>query len=1003
MPFLRFPVRPRTVLLALALVGAALALPACDNPACVFGGVCSPGGTGGALGTLAAQPPENGQILRPAEPRVQRFAPSGADADPQTPIVIVFSEAMSDATLASAFQLDQIGFGSIPLQATALVGDGRVLVLFPITALAPGSDYRVRFRDNATLGDRTGQAVVRSADGVVGSFTVAQAAPPLPRLLASYPDRNETGLPATTEIVTVFSRPMNPTTVNSTTFEVTVAGQPPPFPADPVPVTISGLATDTRVFRWRSRDDDGAPADLVLDGEVRVSLSPLPAPIEDQGGADLSPEIFTFRTLPFSAPLAASITSFPNDAIGISNVTGPADLAVEVEFTDAVVGDEIGVFVFGVQPESVEAPRTIALFRSAIVAAPPLSFTFTAAELNLLSSESPIRGRVRDGPIQMAFRVKRGALESPVRVLDVDPLALGAQGPLLDTVAPVLLGVGNSGTSNGLVLSDARDVVVVGRASEVLRAAYVTTPLGDNEVRPGEPPPVVGSDAASGLFVAAPVRAGVLQDFEEPLSYTLTIYDRALNAGGASVGTFVQRAAAASGFPRPFAQVEVEVYDESTLLAVAGAEVLSHEDVDGSIFEAGSAITDADGRAVVDPALIGRTLVTVRRAGYDLFTFDGVTTDSVSIPLRPTAAAPGSIGGQVTSTDPAVGTYTRRVGDTRFARPGETLAAVASCAFDGTDQRFECTFGPAQVLARELGALTGFATQPPSSALLWTAPTFLRGFGLQLPLAEVAPGGTQTLILTLERLDAVGLDEELLPIDVDPRVLSTASWPTLSGEPRIRVEGLAPGLRGPLTVGQGLAFSAGLPPATFAVRAAYPGAADPFQDLPRDALGRLVRDGVLEPDLFLRAEVVSPAGARGIDRPRLSAGGAALVPPPAPVIAGAALVLNATGLSYDVAFTDVLTDASGQPGIHRLTLTDSAGRRWTVWRPDEPDAAGGTVVVHLPLASDLEEFPLSAGDLTGLASSFSWTLFDPTSFLWTDVDREFERAAHSSPATLAGP
>jgi len=1003
---LRLPARARIATLVTA--AALLALPAglltgCDNPACVFGGDCSQAGQGGALGTLSASAPESGQLLRAAVPFIQRFAPTGNAVDPRTAIAIVFSEAMSNATLGFAYELDQVGFGAVPLGATALVGDGRVLVLFPITALTLGAQYRVSYRDTATVGDRTGQAIMRPSDGVVGLFTVASVAPLAPSVILSYPSDMETGLPTTTELTVVFSRPMDATTVNNASFVVETGGMPPEFDDAASPVVLSGVVQDTRCFRWRSVDAEGERASLGTDREVTLDLSPTGAKIEDVDGVELAASSRSFRTLPFSAPTSAAITSMPTDAIGIANVTGAADLAVRVDMLDAIAGDELGVFVFGVQPEDVEAPLTIALFRAVTVVAPPTSFTFTAAELDLLRTASPLAGRVRDGTLQMAFRVKRGDLESSVTTLDVDSIASGTQGPVLDTTAPTLMGVGNAGTSTGAIVSDARDVVITGRASESLRAALVTTMLGDNELVPGEIPPVVGSDPTTMLFVAAPVRTGVLQSIEQPLGYQLTIYDRALNASGVASGTYEQRGAASSGAARPFANVDVEVFDANTLLPLQGVELLTHEDVGGSLFLVDSATTDVDGRAVLDPALVGRTLVTARRTGYDLFTFDGLPTDAVSIPLAPSATSTATVAGIIASVDPSIVGFTRRVADTRFPRPGETLATVSSCTFDGIDQRFECNFGPVPVKARELGAIASLATMPPTSLAFWSAPTFLRGYGLRLPLGEQSGGAAQSTIVALERLDTTGIDEELQAVDVPPHVLMTTFWPILSGEPRIRVEGLVPGMRGPLTVGQGLAFGTGLPPQTFAVRAAYPGIADPISDGRGDEVGQLVLDGVIGAEIYLRAEVVDPDGARGIDRPRLSLTDLTLAPPDAPGFVGSVLVLNVTGEAYDASFSDVLPDATGQPGIHRLTLTDSAGRRWTVWRLDEPDAMGPEVVVHLPLAQMGAAFPLAAGTLAAVASSWSWTDFDSASFSWTDVEREFERAAHSAPTVLGVP
>ena len=162
-------------------------------------------------------------------------------------------------------------------------------------------------------------------------------------------------------------------------------------------------------------------------------------------------------------------------------------------------------------------------------------------------------------------------------------------------------------------------------------------------------------------------------------------------------------------------------------------------------------------------------------------------------------------------------------------------------------------------------------------------------------------------------------------------------------------------------------------------------------------------DGTIEPDLFLRAEVLADDGARGIDRPRLSTTNNTLEPPDPPVFGAVPIALNPAAAAYDVAFVDVLPDSRGQAGLHRVTLIDVAGRRWTTWRIDDPDALGPETIAHFPVGGVGDPFPLAAGPLTATVSSWSWTAFDPTLFLWTDVDREFERAAHSATNSLTLP
>jgi hypothetical protein len=379
---------------------------------------------------------------------------------------------------------------------------------------------------------------------------------------------------------------------------------------------------------------------------------------------------------------------------------------------------------------------------------------------------------------------------------------------------------------------------------------------------------------------------------------------------------------------------------------------------------------------------VGETIVTVdaRSAGYDLFTFEAIPTDRLSVPLRPTALTGASSSGQVASTDLDINLLSKSVADTRRPSPGELLTPVNACTFDTNDSRFECSFGPATIAARSVGSVTALAVQVPPSVLLFNAQAFLKGFQLALPVPPVEPGITQSNVLSFDALlDDPSLDAEERAIELTAHALTTAGWPSLSGDPLVRVEATSPGAQRAVVVGLGLAFDDGLPAGTFAVRSAIPGAADGVQEAPADELGELVRDGRIDADLLLRAEVVASDGARGGARPRLS-GGEAL----------------------ELSFSDVLSDAAGQPGLYRVHLTDGAGLGWDVWRLDAPDASGPEAIVHLPLI-DAGALPMGAGSLAVRLSAWSWGTFDPESFLWTDVEREFDRFAHSAALSVTPP
>lgn len=982
-----------------------LLLSGCDNPACVFGGTCvnsGNGGSGGGVGTESASVPIDGEELLPAAPTLVKFFPTGTTADVKTPIVLEFSESMSTQNLNIAFELVRENLGTLPLQATALVGDGHMVVLFPLVDLALGQTYIIQYRDNVKVTDLTGQLVTQPTDRKIGSFTTAATNPTAPVVVATWPDDAAANRSPTGEIDVVFSRQIDTATVTNASFVVTADGVAPTNNPVPQPVTLSGVLTDTRCFRYRSLGPDGLPASLGTNANMRIELSPTGAAIKDTNAVALANKVFTFKTAPFSAPTGASITSMPADAIGIDEISGPADLAIQVDFVDAAAGDRLGVFIFGKEPPTVPPavnPKTIALFREVPLVAPFASFTLTAGELDLLKSTGPVAGRVADGTINFAFYVKRGNAVSAVRMLDTDTTTKGTQAPVLDTVAPTLLGLGTSGNVANVFRSDMRDVVLVGRATETLRAALVTTALGDNTITLGELPPVTGSHS-SGLFVTAPVRpltGGVLDATNTPLAYTIEIYDRALNKSGVTSGQFTQVGQASSGAVGPFTNVSIEVVDAVTLAPVVGASVSVHENFRGTVSGVDSGLTDSTGHVTLSPALLGETIVTVDALGYDLFTFDGLPTDHVSIPLSPTNSSLAAAAGALTTTDPNVSLYTRSIADSRVPSPGETLATIGTCNFSSSSQSFQCAFGPVAITSRQIGAESAIVVVPPANPFLYSPLTFLKAYVLQLPLPAVAPGATQTNALAITQLlDAGTLDPEERPIDVPPHVLSTVNYPMIAGDPRVRVEGNSPGLKGTVSVGEGIAFDDALPPNTFAVRAAYPGSVDGIQDVGSDALGRFVKSGTIEPDLLLRAEVVDSAGNRGGARPRLSLATTTMLPPAPPALDTVPLAQNGGGVALDLAFADVIADSTSEQGIYRATVTDSSGRSWTIWGLDQPDASGPLGVLHLPKVGAGGTVPLATGTWSVRMSAFAWTTFDATSFLWSDIEREYDLFSHAT-------
>ncbi|MEQ1894237.1 MAG: hypothetical protein ABL998_16975, partial [Planctomycetota bacterium] len=162
------------------LVLPSLLLGGCDNPTCVFTTGCQ--GDGGALAENEARAPVDGEWVVDGPPEVTDTFPTGAQQAPTTPIMLVFSESMQEESLEGAFELRPVlGGGTLGAPifglSSALVSDGRVLLLFPPPDGLDAGDHQVRRSDEGTPVDITGQALALAAGQVLAAFNVT-ASPP---------------------------------------------------------------------------------------------------------------------------------------------------------------------------------------------------------------------------------------------------------------------------------------------------------------------------------------------------------------------------------------------------------------------------------------------------------------------------------------------------------------------------------------------------------------------------------------------------------------------------------------------------------------------------------------------------------------------------------------------------------------------------------------------------------------------------------------------------------
>jgi hypothetical protein len=1001
----------------------AAASAACDSPACLFGGDCSSDSEGSLGGGNPAFRPPDHSWLTEAAPFVVRAEPSGTGVHTETPIAVVFNESMAAPTLFTSIELAEVaagGFGPLPLLPPALVADGRVLIVIPFDlgngALEPDTEYELRWVEDAVVTDLTGAQLSLPTDRVITRFTTASTNPAAPSLLLSFPEDGDTDQSATGEIAVVFDRPVQPNTVNAQSFVVTVNNLPPAFDPPPQPVLLIGPgafpATDTRVWQYRSVDGTGAAASLGNGADVRVRLSPPGAGIVAIGGGVLPDTTIDFETASFAAPSSAALSSQPLDGIGIDNLAAGASapLTLDVTLPGALGNDLIGIFLFG--PNSNQS-QALALFREVSVADVPYDpqtgvATLTEAELDIASSGSPLAVRFGEGPLTIALRVERGNVQSPVRLVDVDAVEPGPQDALLDITRPTFDAFGASGSQAGVFVSDQRDLCVVGRASEELRAVFVDAgAAGDNGAPFGgsATPSVVGSDE-DGLFAAAPVLVGVLDPAAPPLAFTMQLYDRVLNPSSAPIdATFVQRGA---GFGAPGGVLDVRVFDARTLDPIQGATVYLHEDTGGPVVFVGQATTDATGLAV--PQLVfpgGEALISVDAASYDLFSYHGVPSRVVGVPLSRTSTLPGSVLGTVSSTNSEFPNFDRFLSDNAVLPEEEAAAVVSGCSFNIQTLSNECSYGPLSVRPGLLRAASFAAVDVPASAFNFTAQGFLRGYALELPLPP-ASGGSQTFFdLRVDRMLSDGdTPQEEKALDGPAAVLDASGLAGFdlanpAGAPRVAVQALVPGHAGSVLAGFGAALDPqGSPANAWALRSAIPGVADPTSGkYPGDVEGELVVERIIDPDSFLRVELRDTTGNRAGRRARFSALGAVVVPLDVPLLSAPLAGGTTGGQSFDLVFDNVLAPfAAG--GLYRATLTGANGRDWVLYRRA---AGGASRTIHVPDLVAVGGSGLPDGPIDCTVEAYEWSTLDPTQFLFSDVEREHDRFAQSAPITFDKP
>ena len=999
-----------------ALLLASSALSGCDNVTCVYTTGCRD--TGGPDESLAKRPVD-GSWIADSLPTITAVFPKGEDVHPSSPVVLVFSESINADTIEDVFEIEALEnnlFQSpIEISSQALLADGRVLVLFPSADLPQGA-YRVQlvggspvtgnpFGGNAEpqapgdpVTDLTGQELDVTPGTTIGEvFTVSPRPPDEPRVIATWPPDTDAAASQSTAIVVVFDREIDASTVTDASFDVKENNAAPTL--DPVAQPLIVETTETRVFIWQNADSLGVVAPLAVGAQLVVELGK-GAPILDLAGKALEADPYSFTIAPFAAPLSATITSFPSDAIGRQNLiaNGTEDLTVEVDLLDAEDGDLLDLFLFGtstreIDPHLIHLPRQIELAGAETIT----MATFTVSDIDLAKDDDPNEARFADGPVTFAFRLRRGATISPLRVLDVDLTSVGIQDPVLDTIAPTILELEFGGGLTSVSVSNVRDLVLSGTADSVIRSVEVSATDGGPTMTNGTLPPVVGSrvDGEFIPFLAAPVPLGVLASGSA--MFTAVAYDEAFNASSPVSGTFLQRGGVGPGVFTNGDTLAVDVFDAETLLPLARALVMVHADMGDGInypLTNGWGFTAADGTFLLatDVGAIA-SIVTVDLAGYDLFTFHGVSSDLISIPLVASGFGTSAwVEGDVLAQDAAIELFLpgldRRMDDSRRASDAPRAYSTAACI---PNPEFACAFGPEPIVPGRIGVQTFLAGKLTEvGATSFDPGSVIEAFCLETPLRAVASGEFHDTTFTLPFLLRFVDEDEEKPDELTKFTLDATFAAVTLEDPLVTVEANVPGVAGTVAVGIGLPFMEnGVNEWT--IRSARPGAVSPT--------GFFGVNGTVDTDLFVRCELRVDGNVSGV-RPRISdleslAEPRRILTSRVPILTSPAPATGTTGgASYDVRFDDAIPDQALEAGLYRVHLVDSTGRGWTLFKLDTPGV--GEISVHVPDVGAAGGMSLADGPIECSLAVFAWRTFAPDEFLWTDIEREhdlFGRAA----------
>lgn len=910
----------RSPLKILGCVLAAGVVCGCDNVARVFDkkGKSGSGSAGDATFVQAVR--AGGKVMK-GRPRVEAVFPTGSGWPATVPIVVVFSESMNEDSIVPpqgtagsprVFVRAKGSQQALPASYDFLLG-GTVVVVRPAAPLptrgagqggqqGPAISYEVAV--DPEVRDVDGLRLGGSEPKVVAEFTPDEDPQRADgRVLVTLPVDRARDVPRETPIYAVFTKPATTSTVTTSTFRVEDANGKAvngriTFPLGMTPGVGAG---DGRVARFDPT--------TVLDGAVEYRLV-FTKGIAFAGGGELDfgrrTPFSRFTTLAFEAPTSVAVgnalAGFPDKVNRSNHDTLRIDVGVAAS---VAAGDTVVVRLYGGEPRTKAKGDLAFVEREVRVASggvQTVAVDFTGA---LGSLSSP---RLEEGPLTLAAHVARGSRRTGF------VLASSGSSASLDLTPPTLQAIGAAGAAGNIVFTDQEHVTLYGVASERLGKATLTAGTASAELHAG---------AEDGRFLMAPLFLGRRTS---ALSYQLTITDAAGNVGASVIGGSILQRGVVTGSVAGETLV-VEAFDESTLAAVQGAQVLVEPGLPvkppaGRL----TASTDAQGRAVFQGLGQPRYTITLVAAGYHLTTLLDTGAGFVSLPLRPLTKATAKLRGSVVFT-PAGGA-TALVGSNLIDDPG--VEAIRTQGSTPT------VIPETEVLPSRPQALTAFTGVFEPTGV----PTFTT-FSCQLCGADggsrtppPAPGkGGETTNITLTQLPA-GVTAISLAGTYEKDFAASAGLDVgnLTGTPTVRIVGSLQGFPGMTLFGVGFATKGS--GARYTIQGTY-------------SLSTVLALEAFSPVLWVSTEARDTAGNLARHRRLISNNGlgttfATVATPGIPTPTVPATSTDAPAVTY----ADRLDRSKllGGHAIREIVVEDPTGRRWSVLREDLDDDQGSETV-----------------------------------------------------------